>query len=111
MTARDDDTARTHRDENAGSPGLAVENAELSQSRESVSDFGELDAKRRAVAAEAGGSYESGSVATQRAYEARDAQVTDEERAPRRRGGHPYHTERPAPERPMKPREAWGHGE
>lgn len=63
----------------AVSPATAVENTEMAQEH-TVSDFGEVEAKRRAVAAERGGERESGDVASEQAYLRRDAQITDEMR-------------------------------
>lgn len=58
---------------------LAVENAGLPQS-ETVSEFGDAGAKERAIAIERDRNAESGGVAEQQAYLAREAQISDADR-------------------------------
>ena len=80
MDAHDRNSARTSRGEVAGTPPLGVENAELAPAEAGVSTIGETEAMRAAVAAENARMNESGSTATQRAYEEREAAITDDER-------------------------------
>jgi hypothetical protein len=61
---------------------LAVENAALPES-ETISEFGEVEAKAREVAIESATDPESGGVAEQRAYLRWEARVDEEEREDR----------------------------
>lgn len=58
---------------------LAVENADLPQS-ETVSEFGDVGAKEQAISVERGRIEESGGVAEQQAYLAREARISDADR-------------------------------
>lgn len=60
----------------------AIENPQLPQD-ETVSAFGDIEQKKRALAAEDGGARESGDTATEGAYLRRDAEITDELREQR----------------------------
>jgi len=62
--------------ETEGGRPLATENAAMAEDT-IVSDFGQTEAKRAALAAEAAREDESGGVTTQRAFVAREARVTD----------------------------------
>ena len=61
---------------------LATENAAMPQS-ETISEFGELAAKERAIGIERAEDLESGGGAEQRAYLRREARIDDEEREQR----------------------------
>src|SRR5215203_4376603 len=59
---------------------VATENAEMSPDQEAISDFGDLPAKERAVAADRADDLESGGVREQQAYLRWEARVDAEER-------------------------------
>lgn len=63
-------------------PTTATENPQLPQD-ETVSAFGDIAQKKRAVAAEDVGARESGDTTSEGAYLRRDAQITDELREER----------------------------
>jgi hypothetical protein len=73
---------REGRAERADDEPLATENAAMPQD-EGISEFGELRAKERLVAANAAEDTESGGVAEQRAYLRREERISEEERRER----------------------------
>ena len=84
MNASERDDIRSGERRTSGELPLAVENPAIPDT-ETVSEFGETEAKRAAMAAEPGRDEESGSVAEQHAYLAREARITEEEREERAR--------------------------
>jgi len=66
----------------AGDEPLATENAAMPQDRD-ISEFGDLRAKERLVAANEAEDTESGGVAEQRAYLRREERISEEERRER----------------------------
>lgn len=82
MKRAEGDTDGTLGGSEALTPTTATENPQLPQD-ETVSAFGQLAEKRRALAAEDGGARESGDTRSESAYLRRDAEITEEVREQR----------------------------